>query len=116
MKDPDYALEVPITVRYHQDEVDQIIRCVEEGVYCAVLGPRLCGKTVLLRYVERILTKSQGWTCLYIDLTETNVPTQADFFADLIHQSARGLRQQAGLEMPQPEPTCCWPQGSGSPT
>jgi len=51
---PDTA---PSTARFHPAEMEQILQCVEEGVYCAVLGPRLCGKTELLLYVEQILTE-----------------------------------------------------------
>jgi len=104
MSDPDYALEAPITVRYHRQAVDQIIRSVEEGTYCALLGPRLCGKTVLLRYVERTLITSWGWTCLYIDMQHTNVATLQSFFTALIQQVARRIQEQTGTTVPPPEP------------
>jgi hypothetical protein len=101
---PDYVSEIPLTVRYHGEAIDKIIECVEQATYCAVLGPRLCGKTVLLRYVERTLSDSLGWTCLYIDLKEISASTQANFFADLISQSAQLIHQQTGQVLPQPEP------------
>ena len=58
--------EAPTTARYHRQAVEQILQCVEDGVYCAVLGPRLSGKTVLLRFVERLLAESFGYTTIYI--------------------------------------------------
>jgi ABC-type phosphate/phosphonate transport system ATPase subunit len=96
--------EIPLTVRYHSEAIDEIIRCVEQATYCAVLGPRLCGKTALLRYVEQTLTEPLGWTCLYIDLKEISASTQANFFAGLISKSAQLIHQQTGQVLPQPEP------------
>jgi len=96
--------EIPLTVRYHSEAIDEIIRCVEQATYCAVLGPRLCGKTVLLRYIEQTLTESLGWTCLYIDLSEISASTQTNFFADLISKSAQLIHQKTMQELPQPEP------------
>jgi Cdc6-like AAA superfamily ATPase len=100
---PDYASEIPLTVRYHREAIDKIIQCVEQATYCAVLGPRLCGKTVLLRYVAQTLTESFGWTCLYIDLKQISASTQANFFADLISQTAQLIHHQTGQVLPQPE-------------
>ena len=40
MSEPDLTSGAPLTARYHRDAIDQILRCVMEGVYCAVLGPR----------------------------------------------------------------------------
>jgi ABC-type Na+ transport system ATPase subunit NatA len=72
--------EIPITVRFHQRAVDQLIAAVEQGAYCALLGPRLCGKTVLLRYAENLLSNQLGWTCAYIDFHKINAATQQIFF------------------------------------
>jgi serine phosphatase RsbU (regulator of sigma subunit) len=104
LSSPDYTSEIPLTVRYHHEAIDKIIQCVEQATYCAVLGPRLCGKTVLLRFVENQLTETLGWTCLYIDLKEIRASTQANFFADLISQTADLIHQQTGQVPPQPEP------------
>lgn len=99
------ALDVPTTARYHREAVEQIIQCVEERVYCALLGPRLCGKTLLLRFIETNLSKLLGWTCAYIDLQKLRTTTQQAFFADLIHQSAQTLTSVTGysLTLPQEE-------------
>ena len=56
--------------------------------YCAVLGPRLSGKTVLLRYVAQTLAQILGWTCIYIDLYDMRASTLQGFFADLIGSTA----------------------------
>ena len=84
----DAMVDVPATVRYHQDVIEQIIQSVEEGVYCALLGPRLCGKTLLLRYIESDLARLLGWTCVYLNLLDIRATTQQAFFADLTRQAA----------------------------
>jgi serine phosphatase RsbU (regulator of sigma subunit)/energy-coupling factor transporter ATP-binding protein EcfA2 len=76
--------DAPATARFHLQAIDQIVQCVEEGTYCALLGPRLSGKTVLLRFVERLLSESFGWTCVYVDLRSIRATTQQGFFSDLI--------------------------------
>lgn len=78
--------DAPATARFHREAVEQIIQCVKDGVYCALLGPRLSGKTVLLRYVEQTLADKLGWTCVYIDLLSIRASSQQGFFADLMHQ------------------------------
>ncbi|MEJ2301786.1 MAG: hypothetical protein P8Y14_09700 [Anaerolineales bacterium] len=57
------SLDAPATARYHREAVEQIVNCVEEGVYCALLGPRLCGKTLLLHYIERNLARLSAPSC-----------------------------------------------------
>jgi hypothetical protein len=58
---------------------EQIIQCVEDRVYCALLGPRLSGKTVLLNYIESNLARLLGWTCVYIDLQDCAPPPNRHF-------------------------------------
>ncbi|HEX9616575.1 MAG TPA: PP2C family protein-serine/threonine phosphatase [Anaerolineales bacterium] len=96
----DPTLDIPATARYHREAVEQIIQSVEEGVYCALLGPRLSGKTLLLRYIERNLAKLLGWTCAYIDLLEVRTNTQQAFFADLTRLTAQQLGEVTGREVP----------------
>ena len=48
--------EAPAVVRYNLDAVNEIVRTIQEGNFCALLGTRLSGKTVLLRYVEELLS------------------------------------------------------------
>ncbi len=103
MSDPDYALDEPITARYHRKAIDQLIECVAEGIYCALLGPRLCGKTVLLRFLERTLRESSGWECVYLDLQTIHASTLQGFFADLSQQVAQRIHQQTRRSMPLPE-------------
>lgn len=98
-------LDAPALARYHREAVEQIIQCVEERVYCALLGPRLCGKTLLLHYIERNLAKLLGWTCAYIDLQTLPVSTQQAFFADLIRLSAQRLSELTGHDLPVPDET-----------
>ncbi len=97
--------EIPITVRFHQKAVDQLIAAVEQGSYCALLGPRLCGKTVLLRYAENLLSNQLGWTCAYIDFHKINAATQQVFFTDLVKQIQHiySRQSQQQLELPESE-------------
>jgi serine phosphatase RsbU (regulator of sigma subunit) len=77
-------LDAPTTARYHREAIEQITQCVEEGIYCALLGPRLCGKTLLLQFIEQNLAQLLGWNCVYLDLQGIRATTQQAFFADLI--------------------------------
>jgi len=97
------ATHAPAIVRYNRDAVEQIVQCVRDGTYCAVLGPRLSGKTVLLRYVEEVLTQSLGWTCIYVDLHKLGASTLQGFFADLIDFIAGRIEDFAGTKLPVPE-------------
>lgn len=103
MSAQDAAPDAPAIVRYNRDAVEQIVQCVRDGTYCAVLGPRLSGKTVLLRFVEETLAQSLGWTCIYIDLYAIQASTLKGFFADLIRLIAGRIEDLAGLELPAPE-------------
>jgi hypothetical protein len=95
--------DVPITVRFNQGAVDQIIAAVERGTYCALLGPRLCGKTVLLRYIENLLSDKLGWTCAYIDFRKVNAATQQVFFTELTEQIQRHYVRQTQQQLALPE-------------
>lgn len=97
------VLDAPTTARYHREAVEQITQCVEERVYCALLGPRLCGKTLLLRFIEENLARLLGWTCIYIDLHEIRATTQQEFFADLIRITAQKINQQTRKDLILPE-------------
>ena len=87
----DPVLDAPTTARYHREAIEQITQCVEERVYCGLLGPRLCGKTLLLRFIEQNLAHLLGWSCVYIDLHQIRATTQKVFFADLIRLTAEHL-------------------------
>jgi len=100
---PDLMSEAPISVRYQQQAVAEIIECVEEGTYCAVLGPRLCGKTVLLRYVTQYLSQSLGWTSVYVDLHDMKASTLQGFFADLMELAADKMADATDLDLALPE-------------
>jgi serine phosphatase RsbU (regulator of sigma subunit) len=102
-RDAAILTDAPASARYHRDAVEEMVQCVEEGVYCALLGPRLCGKTLLLRYIERNLAPLLGWTCVYIDLLELRAATQRVFFSDLIRYTAGRLSELTGASLPVPE-------------
>jgi serine phosphatase RsbU (regulator of sigma subunit) len=96
-------VEAPLTAKYHREAIDQIIQCVEDGVYCALLGPRLCGKTVLLLYIQRVLS-GMGWTCAYVDLLPMCAPTLQGFFAEMTNLVSSSVRKDTGSELPLPDP------------
>jgi len=95
--------DVPVSVRYNRRAIDEIITSIEEGTYCAVLGPRLCGKTVLLRYLEQLFRNKFGWYVIYIDLHEMIASTQRGFFADLMQITSDSLTQSADVELILPD-------------
>jgi serine phosphatase RsbU (regulator of sigma subunit) len=97
--------EAPALARYNREAVDEIVACVEEGTYCAVLGPRLSGKTVLLRYIAQNLAESLGRTCVYIDLYAMRASTLQGFFADLIQLTAAGIYDRTDVALPLPGAT-----------
>ncbi len=94
--------EAPAVVRHNLDAVNEIIRSVQEGSFCALLGTRLSGKTVLLRYVEEILSARFRWTCAYVDLYAVETSTLSGFFGALMRLIAGRVEPIAdlGLELP----------------
>ena len=103
MSRQDATPHAPAIVRYNREAVEQIVQSVRDGTYCAVLGPRLSGKTVLLRYVQEALTETLGWTCIYVDLRDLQALTLQGFFADLVRFIAGRLEEREGLDLPVPE-------------
>src|SRR3989304_8355936 len=103
MHAPETLVDAPATARYHREAVEQIVQCVEEQVFCALPGPRLSGKTILLRFIERQIAGLLGWTCAYIDLLDLRASTQAAFFADLIQQTAGRLSHLTSQALPLPD-------------
>lgn len=99
----DPVLDAPTTAGYHREAIEQITQCVEERVYCALLGPRLCGKTLLLRFIEQNLAHLLGWSCVYIDLHQIRATTQQVFFADLIRVTAEHLTTAPGRTLDFPD-------------
>jgi energy-coupling factor transporter ATP-binding protein EcfA2 len=95
--------EAPSLAIYYGNVIEQIIQCVREGTYCALLGPRLSGKTHLLRHLDRILAGSLGWTCIYIDLYTIKAFTLHGFFAELIDLTAGRIAELTGLQLATPE-------------
>ncbi len=102
-RDAAILADAPASARYHQEAVEQIVQCVEEGVYCALLGPRLCGKTLLLHYIEKNLAPLLGWNCIYLNLSDLRATTQRVFFSDLIEQTARRLAELTHRAPPVPQ-------------
>jgi type II secretory pathway predicted ATPase ExeA len=98
------TVAAPAIVRYNQEAIEQIVQAVWDGTYCAVLGPRLSGKTVLLRYVDETLARSLGWTCVYIDLYAIQASTLQGFFADLMRLTSQRITGLTTVEVPVLDP------------
>lgn len=99
----DPEAETLAVVRHNRAAIDEIIESVAEGTYCAVLGPRLSGKTELLRYVEQTVAAPLGWTCVYLDLYAMRASTLQGFFADLMRLITGGLQDLTGVELAVPD-------------
>ncbi len=89
----------PSLPKYLQTSADRIIRCVAEGKYCAVLGPRFSGKTELLNFVKEEL-KQRSKACVSVNLYETEAARQLDFFTSLAKIVAKRVEDATGIVMP----------------
>jgi hypothetical protein len=90
---PQLAIPTTSAAYYHRSEIQEILDCIQEGVYCAVLGPRLCGKTEIMRHVEQVLDEAFGWKCIFLDLMELRSYNQHSFFAELMRAVGQRLSQ-----------------------
>ena len=63
-----FSDDIPPMAHYHQEAIEQISLCVQERVYCALLGPRLSGKTLILNVIEKQLTHLLGWNTVFLML------------------------------------------------
>jgi serine phosphatase RsbU (regulator of sigma subunit) len=95
--------DAPAVVRHNLGALDELVHCVRDGSYCAVLGPRLSGKTMLLQYVARLLASPLGWTCIYIDLYDLEAATLSGFFGDLIRTVVREGEVATGRTLLPPD-------------
>ena len=94
--------EAPAVVRHNLEAVNEIVRTVQEGSFCALLGTRLSGKTVLLRYVEQMLSGPLRWTCVYVDLYAVETSTLSGFFGALMRIIAGRVEPLTGLALELP--------------
>jgi serine phosphatase RsbU (regulator of sigma subunit) len=99
----DAASEAPTLAKYYSNAISQIVDGLREGTHCALLGPRLSGKTHLLLYVDRILAESLGWSCIYIDLYAIKAFTLQGFFAELMDLIGTRIVERTGLSLTIPE-------------
>jgi serine phosphatase RsbU (regulator of sigma subunit) len=99
----DAASEAPTLAEYYGSVIDQIVECMAEGTYCALLGPRLSGKTHVLRHFDTSLAPSLGWTCVYIDLFAIKAFTQQGFFAELMGLASDRIEELTGQVLTVPE-------------
>ena len=100
----DAASEAPTLAEYYRQVMDQIVQSLREGSYCALLGPRLSGKTHLLRYLDQALAESLGWRSIYIDLYTIQAFTLQGFFAELIDVTGKRIAELTGQHVTIPEP------------
>jgi PAS domain S-box-containing protein len=78
----DTGSPAPAVWGHNLEFADQILECIEDGTYCALLGPRFWGKSNLLQYVMQWM-QEHSLPCVHINLFEIQAPTQADFFFGL---------------------------------
>jgi type II secretory pathway predicted ATPase ExeA len=90
---------VHIIWEHNRSAVDQIIQCIKDGSYCALLGPRFSGKTAILRHVEQSV-QDIPLPCIYINLFEIQAPTQAGFFTSLLAAIADGVSRYTDRPLP----------------
>ena len=100
----EFSADIPPMAHYHRSAVEQIAACVHERTFCALLGPRLSGKTLILNYIDETLARQFGWNTVYLDLSRIRATTQQAFFSDLIALAAVKLGELNGGEpVPLPE-------------
>ena len=90
---------------HQQAAAQQILQCIEEGTYCALLGPHFSGKTLLVRCVEQQVMHHWHWPCVYVDLSRLEASTQRGFFASLAGLASQRIGEQTGLILDAPELT-----------
>jgi serine phosphatase RsbU (regulator of sigma subunit) len=86
--------------KHYRDAADQVIRCISEGTYCALIGPRFSGKSELLRVVRHMLMQDQACACLFLDMQDVESSTQTGFFTTLIDTTAARVKQLTGRKLP----------------
>lgn len=85
--------------RHYRDAADELMQCIQQGTYCALIGPRFSGKSELLHSVWHLLTQDQTWACLLLDMQDVESSTQTGFFATLIGITAERMKQLTGCEL-----------------
>lgn len=84
--------------QHYRDAAAQVLRCVRQGTYCALIGPRFSGKSELMTTVKQTLMQDPTWLCVDLDLRNVEAPTQTDFFANLMGTMARVMKERTGCE------------------
>jgi PAS domain S-box-containing protein len=91
----------PIVWEHNLAFANEIIQCIEEGTYCALLGPRFWGKSNLLKYVMW-WQQEHARPCVHINLFEIQAPTQVDFFSGLAIIIAEKISNTSGRPISLP--------------
>jgi serine phosphatase RsbU (regulator of sigma subunit) len=95
----------PTLLRRDLDVASRVVQYIQEGSYCALLGPRYSGKTGVVRAVEELLMQQLGWPCIYLDLYELEASTQRGFFAALASLIAKQIAERTRREVAALDPT-----------
>ncbi len=90
--------------QHNRNAINQVIRCVEDGRYCALLGPRFSGKTELLNFVKEVLAQDPTWVCVYLNLQDVEASTLTRFFASLTEVTAQRISELTGCKLVIPVP------------
>lgn len=103
MTAPEGLSPAPVLLRHNQEAAHRILRSIEEGTYCAVLGPRFSGKTFLIRHIEHEIAQVFQWPSVYIDLYDMEASTLQGFFSRLVGRTAARIGELTGQVLPLPE-------------
>lgn len=84
-----------VSPRY-QASLEEVIHCLHEGRYCAVLGPRFSGKTDLLNLVRNNLEQHAKLVAA-VNLYDLDTTNAASFFSSLAQGISRELEKQLAM-------------------
>lgn len=85
---------------YLQTSIEQVLMCLRDHKYCALIGPRYAGKSTVLKFVQAALQNEVHLDAIYVDLYEVDSSRQTRFFTNLYNLIA----QQVGSDAPYPYP------------
>ncbi|RPJ26012.1 MAG: GAF domain-containing protein, partial [Chloroflexi bacterium] len=101
MTEPDRSPLAPAIWEHNRSIVDQIVQCIKDRVYCALLGPRFSGKTALLGHVQKMMQNDSS-PCIYIDLSKIQASTQTGFFSGLVEAISDDVSKYTNRPLPIP--------------
>jgi serine phosphatase RsbU (regulator of sigma subunit) len=99
MTDVATLFQNPTLVKRNRELATRVLEYLQEGSYCALLGPRYSGKSEVVHVIEALLAEHWGRPCVHIDLYELEVSTQRGFFAGLATLIAQQVAELTQCEI-----------------